>query len=96
MGLGIVCCFIGALFEFKALLFAGVVLLIPLCIALIFAATALFWGTIEEAIPEFRGKSLLVAVLVFLFAAVFILATFFGSGDDLPDSCPEYRGVYTC
>ena len=93
---GILCIFLGGAFDSRLLMLVGALGMLPLALALFVAVIGLIWSTLDEVTPEFRGKQLLIGVIVFLVAGLVLLVAIGGGSDKGPGSCPSYRGVPTC
>ena len=96
LGAGVVLLILGKLTGSRELLIAGALGLLPLAGVLVFAAIGFAWITADDLIPEFRGKSVLVGLIVLVIAAMFVIGIIAGNGGDESGSCPSYRGFPTC
>ena len=95
LGIGILGFVVGGLFDSKPILMIGSIAFIPLCIIIFLGALGAAWETADGVIPDFKGKNVLVIIVVLFVAAAFIFAIFIGAGTD-NSGCINYRGNSTC
>lgn len=96
LGAGILCLIIGGAFDSRLLLLVGMLGMLPVALVIFVAVIGLVWTTLDDCIPDFRGKQILVGAIVLLVAGFLLLAAIGGGADQGPGSCSSYRGVPTC
>jgi len=88
-GLGLLFLLVGTFFQSRALLFIGIVLFAPLVLACMMVLPLLAMNFVDESLPEFKGKYVIVlATFLVALLAMIVVATG-GPSDDI--ACRGYR-----
>lgn len=96
LGAGILCLMAGGILDSKLLLLVGILGMLPLALVIFIAVIGLIWTTLDDSIPDFKGKQILIGAIALVVAGFLLLVAFGGGTDQGPGSCPNYRGVPTC
>jgi FtsH-binding integral membrane protein len=97
LGIGVISSIVGASFDIRALRIIGALGFIPLGLIIVLGVVGAFVGMLDEILPDFKGKDVLLIILGIGFLLIFSAFIFFEMGHVSNSSnCPTYRGFPTC